>query len=152
MAASFDYEELLPFFQIQNGNVEIFEGPSTGGFPGGPPINAIQTDQDWGVEIKWQTTGLLNFIIAGTWRLQLFLEQMGGGEFSIPNVYGVATQTFVSSPHLYSVTMNVPKGIVPKGTYKLVFQMTFTGPAPATKPGPIACFAEYPKLLEFYEA
>jgi hypothetical protein len=52
---------------------------------GAGPTNIIRTDQNWGVIVKWKTSGSLVRMICGKWCLQMHLESMGPGpELTLP--------------------------------------------------------------------
>ncbi|MEM6632333.1 MAG: hypothetical protein AAF694_21855 [Bacteroidota bacterium] len=147
------FEELVPaHFDVSDGTVELFEGASTGGFPEGPPRRIIQTDQPWEVRFTWTNSGLLVPFIQGVWHLEILLEQIGPNEFGFPAGLGKATVPFQSvNPTTYSQTIQIPQNIVPEGIYRLTACITFTSPAPASVPGPIAAFAELGGI-KFYKA
>lgn len=136
------FEETLPYFGIKGGAaVALSEGADQNDFfPKASPVNIIQTDQMWYVKFRWETYGLLNHLMCGTFRLNLYLEEMGKGEFGLDPAYSTANVSFKSKPHAYEHTMVIPAGQVPAGVYKLVASLTFTGPEGV--PGPIAAFAE----------
>lgn len=152
-SANLVFEELIPaHFQVQDGSIELFEGPSTGGFPAGSPRRIIQVDQPWAVRFNWTNNGLLVPFIQGEWHLEIFLEQMGQSEFGFPNNLGKQTVPFVSiNPHTYTEFVVIPANIVPEGIFKLTACITFSSPAPASIPGPIAAFAEIGGV-KFYQA
>lgn len=141
------FEEMLPFFGI-HGEVTLKEGPSTNDFVGGNPTRIIQSDQSWNVSLKLETSGLLNYVMAGKFQFRIFLEQMGQGEFALNNSYAIATENFVSMPHTYHTRMDIPRNEVPDGIYKLVVSLTFKGPSGV--PAPIAAFADL-GLIQFYK-
>ena len=142
MAFEMTYEELLPVFSV-NCDCEVIEldAPHM-------PTNIIRTDQRWAVKFSWETEGALNYIMAGTWHLQVFLEQIGGLEFDL----GGATRdvSFNSLPTNYEETISFNAGTVPAGIFKLVAAITFAGPAPERRNGPIALFGEGP-MIQFYD-
>ena len=88
-------EELLPWFGW-SADCTVYEG---GMPPGGLPTSIIRTDQPWAVCFKWTTTCPLNYLMCGKWKLEVHLEQMGGGEYSLPKA--TADVEFVSKPHEY---------------------------------------------------
>ena len=147
------FEELLPaHFEITGGSVDLFEGPSAGGFPAGPPRRIIQVDQPWEVKFTWTNSGLLVPFIQGDWHLEIYLEQVGPSEFGFPAGMGKKTVPFVNvNPHTYIQTIQIPANIVPEGIFRLTACITFTSPAPASIPGPIAAFAELGGI-KFYKA
>lgn len=149
MADILKYEELLPLFAI-NGQCETQEySPVLTGGGVFTPNNHIQIGQAWRVKFDWNTTGFLNYLIAGKFELRVFLEQMGGGEFNLPNATKIVN--VVSSPNAYSDTIEVSAAVsanIPAGVYKLVSALTMKGPGGVA--GPIAAFAEGP-MVQFYK-
>lgn len=136
------YEELVPVFTVRcDCDVIEMDAPHL-------PTNIIRTDQRWAVRFRWRTEGALNYIMAGTWHLRVYLEQMGGGEFDL----GRATRdvSFVARPTLYDEQITTNAAVVPAGIYKLVTAITFSGPAPERRNGPIALFGEGP-MIQFYD-
>ncbi len=139
------FEEMVPYFEIK-GDVRVYEGVSTNDFPANTrQTNVIQTDQAWYIRFHWDTKGLLNYLLAGTFKLKLYLEEMGGGEFSLPK--NQVDVKFVSKPNHYVAYMSFRPGDVPAGVYKAVAAMTYEGPTGV--PGPVAAFAEI-GMLQFY--
>lgn len=129
-------EELLPLFGI-SGKCTLFETtPDT-------PTNIIRSNESWGVKFEWNTAGPLNFIMAGTWKLECFLEKMGPTEApSLPS----QTTPIVSAPNAYNKTLTFPG--MAAGVYKLVAVLNAKGPGGV--PGPISCMAEGP-MVQFYD-
>ena len=138
-------EEILPFFGF-SGNVELFEGPSTAGAPAAPPATNIQTDQPCFLRYKITTTGILNYVMAGTWEAQVYLEEMGGGEFTLPN--STNTEPFVAQPQDYQFSVDIPANTVPAGVYRVVARLTMKGDTGV--PAPIAAFADL-GIVQFYK-
>jgi hypothetical protein len=130
-------EENLPFFEI-SGKCTIFEAiPET-------PTIIIRTNENWGVIFEWKTTGPLNFLIAGTWHLDVLLEKWGPGEAGALPTTNVP---FVSAPHTYNrIVTFAPQ---PEGSYKISTRVKLHGPGGV--PGPLVCMAEGP-MLDFYVA
>jgi len=142
MAITFNLttEELLPLF-AWNGKCTVHEGPV-----GGPPTSTIRTNQPWHIHFEWEVTGGLNFIMAGKWKLRVYLEQMGGGEFTLPNPEKEVN--FVPSPHNYRDVILFSANVVPAGVYRLVTTITMVGLG--GQPGPISGVGDG-GLLHFYE-
>jgi hypothetical protein len=146
LALEFDYEEMLPFFNI-TGSAAIKEGPP-------PPPNwgmtdglrNCRTDQSWTMRVNWETGGLLNHLIAGKWYLRVFLEEMGEGEFKLMD--NPVEVNFESEPHSYSQDITFSAGTVPAGIYKPTLSLTMRGPLGIA--GPIAAVAEGP-VIQFYD-
>jgi hypothetical protein len=96
----------------------------------------------------WTTQGPLNYLMAGTWELVVYLEQMGVGEYSLPAAYGQRSVACHSQPYTYSVDMAVPAGVVPEGAYQVVTTVKMKGPGGFG--GPISGVGNGP-ILEFYK-
>ncbi len=134
------FEELLPFFGL-SGDASISEQ-----VPVQVPTNIVRRSEGWQVKLDWQTSGPLNFIMSGTWKITVYLEQMGGGEFSLPG--NTATEPFISQPNAYSKTMLFGAGSVPAGLYRASVVITIEGPGGV--PGPIAGHEDL-GLIQFYD-
>jgi len=136
-------EELLPLFGF-SGTVDISESS-----PVDPPSNIIRTSESWFVRFNWTTSGLLNHVMCGTWKLQVLMERMGGQEFNLNG--GIVTEAFVSAPHNYSKTITFPPSTspVPAGLYRVTVIITMTGAG--GQPGPIAGYADL-GLVQFYDS
>lgn len=143
MSFEMTYEELVPAFTL-NCDCEVIEVSDPNA-----PTTIIRTDQRWAVRFNWETLGPLNYVMAGKWHLQLFLEQMGVGEFELP--CRTADVDFIARPNTYEEVITINEGLVPAGIYKLVVAITFSGPPPESRSGPIALFGEGP-MMQFYEA
>jgi hypothetical protein len=133
------FEELLPLFGL-SGNAVASESPPING-----PSNIIRTTEGWQVDINWTTTGALNNVMCGQWKISVLLEQMGGGEFNLGG--GNVTEPLVSAPHAYHKTISFAAGSVPAGLYRASVIMTMDGPLGA--PAPIAGFEDL-GMLQFY--
>lgn len=145
-----EFEELLPFFSVSgpggNGQCLVTEGPAPSFGNPPPPATHIRTDQEWFVRFEWETLGPLNYLMAGTWELTVYLEQMGMGEFSLP--LNTAIEPFVSAPTVYDTAFNFAAGVVPEGAYRIVTTVDMIGPGGFQ--GPISAVGEGP-ILRFYE-
>jgi hypothetical protein len=150
MSNPFDlaFEEYLPIFGVKDGACRVEEGPVPPPFDEPPtaPINTIRLDQDWAVQFKWETTGLLNYLMAGKWQLTVYLEEMGGGEFNLPG--NTHELTFESKPHTYNYVFNFAAGSVPEGAYRIVTTIDMVGLSGYQ--GPISAVGEGP-IIRFYE-
>ncbi len=132
--------------------------------PGAPPLTIIRTDQDWAVNVSWETTGLATGMITGNWHLHCFLESIGTGadlDLIDPGPSGGPSDHVIplkpgTSPVPYFVHFDVPAGRVnipdpvpPAGRlYRLVVSLTYREPTGG--PGPMAGFVEGP-ILQFYQ-
>ncbi len=148
------HEEILPYFGV-NCHFDIEELSRPAPLPSGPipspgwaPTAIIQTSQSWRVTFDWETVGTLNNYMSGEWELKIYLEKMGGGEYSLPGNTSIVP--FVSAPHHYmNQSITIPANTVPAGVYKVVTAITMKGPSGV--PGPIALFGEVP-MVQFYDA
>jgi len=144
-----EFEETAPSFSVSNAHCHVFEGAAPAPFPNTTPtpINNIRLDQSWGVTFHWHTHGFLNYIMAGTWELTVYLEEMGGGEFSLPG--NKTTIPFVSAPNSYSHVFPFAPGVVSReGAYRVVTTVDMAGPSGFQ--GPISAVGEGP-IIKFYE-
>ena len=147
-------EELLPFFELTGpgpggaAQCTVYEGPAPTPFPATSPapVTSIRTDQIWGVALVWETTGALNYLMAGTWELKVYLEQMGGGEFALSG--NTHSMPFVSAPNTYSYVYSFSAGTVPAGAYRVVQTMTLIGPGGFR--GPVGAVGDGP-IIQFYD-
>ena len=143
-----DFEEILPLFSVAPSENTVFEGPAPVPFPDATPVpvTSIRIDQQWGVRFKWETQGNLNWLMAGTWELTVYLERMGGGEFNLPG--GTKNIAFVSAPNTYTEDLTFPAGSVPEGAYRIVTTVTMKGPSGFR--GPIGAIGDGP-VIQFYK-
>ncbi|MFK7847336.1 MAG: hypothetical protein AB8G77_18720 [Rhodothermales bacterium] len=139
-------EEILPYFGFR-GHVHLFEGPSTDDYPAAAPVDIIQTDQSFHVRFHWRTTGNLNYIMCGKWKCQIYLEKMGGDEFTLNPAHAIGTEEFVAQPKNYNCKIDVPALQVKPGVYRLVATLTLIGDTGV--PAPVAAFADL-GLIQFY--
>ena len=140
-------EEILPYFGFR-GQVHLYEGPSTANAPAIPPATNIQTDQSFHLRFNWKTQGNLNYIMCGEWTCRLYLERMGGGEFSLPVSHAIGVEEFVAKPNSYECKIDVPANVVPAGIYRVVATLTLKGDTGV--PAPVAAFADL-GLVQFYK-
>ena len=139
--AQITFEERLQDFEL-NGTCDLYEVPWWRF-----PVTMIRHEQQWGARFKWTTDGGLNYMMAGEWHLQIFLESVGGAEFSFPPGMGEAKVRFESEPYEYDKDIEIPAEKVPDGVYRLVASIVLLGPT--NVPGPVAGFAEGP-MVKFY--
>lgn len=142
MSFPIKFEELVPYFSI-SGECELYEVTP----PGTTPTTIIRTNQEWYIKMSWKTFGALNCLMCGNWQLEVYLEQMGKGEYDLPN--SARSVPFVSSPHQYHHEIHFPANKVPEGVYRIVVTIKMQGPTGI--PGPVVGFAEGP-LVQFYSS
>ncbi len=135
------FEELLPLFSL-HGDASISEQA-----PVHDKTNIVRTSEGWQVKVDWHAHGPLNFVVCGTWKITVYLEQMGGGEFSLSG--NTATEPCVSAPHAYSKIMLFGAGSVPAGLYRASVVITVEGSTGV--PGPIAGHEDL-GLIQFYDS
>jgi len=133
------FEELLPLFGL-SGDATVSESPPVNG-----SSSIIRTSEGWQVAVNWTTTGPLNNLMCGQWKISVLLEQMGGGEFVLGG--GNVTEPFVSAPHVYNKTISFAAGSVPPGLYRASVIITMAGPL--NVPGPVAGFEDL-GMVQFY--
>jgi hypothetical protein len=100
--------------------VELGPFPGTG-FPPGPNPTSIQRDQNSRVEFSWTQIGILSTMLMGTWRCDVFLEQMGPGEG--PAITGSTTAFVQVDGNAYNHSVNIPAGLVPVGLYRVTSRL-----------------------------
>jgi hypothetical protein len=119
---------------------------------GANPVSIIRSDQDWGVQVRWQVEGSLLPYICGKWCIHLRLESLGTGR-----------ELTLEAPRLieldpcgkgdYSFDFRVPKGFIKPEhcsiPYKPIVTVTYYNAC--YTPGPIAGYVELP-ILQFYDA
>lgn len=139
------------------------ELPSPGGATPGNVVNKrlIQTDQAIRFDFQWTVAGIFAHVInpALKWKIEIFFEQYGGGEFNHPSAVryvpysaGVhigpnQVQFGVANP----LTTRVPIGgsTVPEGIYDIVALITLVHPD--NSPCFLAAFAEFNKVAFYRE-
>lgn len=135
-------------FLITNGTFSLAEGAEDStGFPGVPAVTeVIQTDQSATVNINWDVSGTLATFLSGTWKGEVFLEKMGGGEFA-----GATPSTVIfyePSATTYNLNVVIPANTVDEGIYRVVVCLSLEGTTGT--PGPVAAFGDL-GLIKFYE-
>ena len=135
-------------FLITKGKFALIEGTEDStGFPGDPSVaEVIQTDQSATVKIKWNVTGTLTTFLSGSWKGEVFLEKMGGGEYT--GVTPSTTIIYEPSATSYNMKVVVPANSVEEGIYRVVVCLSLEGPTGT--PGPVAAFGDL-GLVKFYE-
>ena len=109
----------------------------------------IQRDQPMRLGFRWSVSGLLTRFLNpnNKWHLQVFYEQMGGGEITLGG-FSQADVNFVPvSGHQYAHILTFPPNSVPEGVYDVVAVIRFQDPQ--GRPGPIAAFAELGKVTVY---
>ena len=86
--------------------------------------------------------------MCGKWTCRLYLEKMGGSEFSLPISHAIGVEDFVAKPNYYSCAINVPPNVVPAGVYRVVATLTLKGETGV--PAPLAAFADL-GMVQFYD-
>jgi hypothetical protein len=142
----FDFivEEKLKFFKMkgyaQVCEVEEHEGVET-------PTEIIRTGQNWSIKVWWETIGALNCLMCGYWKVRVYLEQFGAGEYDLPN--NIIDVPFHSEPYSYHGEIKFNPGDLKAGVYKGVVTVQLYGSKGV--PGPIVAFAEL-GWLHFYDS
>jgi hypothetical protein len=118
------------------------------------PTTIIRTDQDWYVDVEWDTVGPLTGLIGGTWHLHVYLESMGPGkEYELfdknapPHEHDIPLTPGAAPVH-YHLHPDIDPKIVEPGAYKLVVTVTYTDLA--NTPFPMAGYWEGP-IVQFIE-
>ena len=152
MSFPMDHEELMPAFGVHC-NCDVLEVTPAGGPGAVTSTQIIRTDQDFRITFDWETSGWLNYLIAGKWVLSVFVEKIGEDDASIPSPLGRKERKSERQPYHYECSdsrnwIDVPAGTVSAGVYKLVTTMTFEGNSGYR--APIALFGEG-QMLQFYD-
>ena len=134
-------------FFITNGTFSLTEGPFGPFKPTPNSQELIQTDQNANVNIKFQVGGLLVPFLAGKWKGEVFLEKMGGDEYTGPALSN--TIPYNPANINYSLDVNIPAGSIDEGIYRVVVCLTLESLTGA--PGPVAAFGDL-GILKYYEA
>lgn len=91
----------------------------------------ITSDQPLFIRSEFTCTGLLNLFLdpGDNWTCSVYVEQMGGGEYSggpfdriVPCVGGKMSDTYNPS----DTTVTIPAGSLTPGVYRLVFTLRLT--------------------------
>jgi hypothetical protein len=113
------------------------------------PTTILNVNTPWSIQLHWSITGYLVSAIGGDWRLQAFLESMGGGfEGSVvgPVSHPVVLGAIVNNTRNYAQTLPVPPNpAITAGAYKLVITITHLN---AGVPTQLAAYVEGP-ILQF---
>lgn len=132
--------------ELKDDGKDLF--PPAGPFHPDPSNQIVQTDQAIHVHTQFEVSGALAAIISGQYRIQVFLEQFGGGEAS-PGVYSRVVSHIPAVNNTYNVTVTIPANEVKPGIYRLALAITMVGPN--NIPLPVAGFAELGNL-QYYAA
>lgn len=147
-----------------NGQVaNLTEFPGGGGLPiptGNLAVNnLIMTDQPIQFRFDWGVFGVFAHVVnpAFEWRIQIYLEQYGVGEFNlgsagylaVPWSTGTASSMQVNFPGTVgSTTINIPANTIPPALYDVVAVIQLYD-MPSGLPCFAAAFAEFNKI-NFY--
>lgn len=113
-----------------------------------PPSTIIQTDDAWDVEVDWGINGVPAFFLGGEWHVRVFAESVGPGpeqELGHDHVPVAAAPPALN--RAYNMTIHVPAGTLPEGTYKLVTVINYTN---GGIPGEMAGFDDQ-TVVQVYE-
>lgn len=160
---------LLPgyFDIVGNGQIAtLTESPGWGGLT--PPVgnltnnNLIQTNQQIQFKFEWGVYGIFAHMVNPLfeWRIEVFLEKYGPGEFSLGPVGRlslpwsagiVTTPTQVNFPgNIGSTTITIPPYSIPEGLYDVVAVIRLHD-MPSGLPCFSAAFAEFGKIHVYRE-
>jgi len=149
------FEEKLPGFSFV-GEVNLEEGPSTGGFDGDLTVqNIVQSDQEIRFRFHWHDSGPLKSVLAAAncqYICNVYLERYGGGESTLPPAISPQNTTVQAVSQHYDQLITIPPNTLAPGIIKVICAMTmrFPGP-PAVVPLPLAAYVEM-GVLEIYRA
>jgi hypothetical protein len=133
-----------------DGHVHFIETGGAGGFGADlGNLNAVQTDEDVTIRFHWTQTGALCGMLSGTWRCDVFLEEMGPGEVTSPIPF--KTSAFVTTNGFtYEVNVPVAAGTVQEGLYRVTARLMLTSNG-APKLSPVCAFVDL-GLVQFVVA
>ncbi|MBK7871992.1 MAG: hypothetical protein IPJ74_15620 [Saprospiraceae bacterium] len=124
--------------------------PSPGPYHPYPSNMIIQTDQPWKVKCHWHVKGSLCLIIYGKWECNVYLEEMGAGEYKGSPF--TTTIPFVNElEHAYESVVNIPANAIPPGVYRVTLSLQLLNLSPKNAPLPVAAFSDI-GLLKVYES
>lgn len=119
---------------------------------GASPTSIIRSDQDWGVQVRWQLEGSLVPFICGEWCIHLRLESLGTGReltLEAPNLIPLDP----CGKGEYYFDFRVKRGTIRPEHCSIPYKpiVTVTYYTACRTPGPIAGYVELP-ILQFYDA
>lgn len=141
----------------------LAEAPSFGGLTGGNvgQSQLIQTDQTINFKFDWKVSGIFThaFNPAFLWEIEILMERLGPGEFSLGPVgrktltFGTGSTvgtvtTFPGTSAPGSTTVIIPGNTIPAGVYDVVAIVRLAHPG-TLQPCFLAAFAEFGKI-QFY--
>ncbi len=145
------------------GNLVEFPDPNA---PLGDLVNSrlIKCDQAVNIRFDWTVSGMFAHTMNpnSLWKIQLFLEQYGPGEFSFTPGAGEKTLTYgsgvvsgggINAAMTYpgvagSTTVSIPANTIPEGIYDVVAAIRYLHPDGT--PCFLAAFVEFGKI-DFYQ-
>lgn len=140
-------------FKISGGGIMTREElPSTGDWPADLSMEKIiQTDQSFKIGFKWSQEGPAVLHPSHFWRVQVFLEKMGGDEFTLPAGKGYVEEPFVpNSPNTYNATITFNPYDIPVGLYRITGVVQLAGPFSKGQRQGVVAFADF-GLVQIYE-
>ena len=140
------FETLSPDFDVDHFTATVHEhtNPTV-------PTTVIATDQEWAVQVHWETRGHMSNHLPGTWCVNVWIESIGeGDEKKIGWVHVPLSPG--ADPVIYNAEITVPAGKVSvpphqSTPFKLVTTVTYMWPNDI--PGPMAGYIENP-IIQFY--
>ena len=170
MAVPLISEFTLPGFLDFTGVAQVgnlTEGPSVAIFTSGDVTNnkLIQTDQQVKFDFAWTVQGMFAHAINPLfrWKIEVFFEKYGPGEFAVPGGLGVRLLDYGSGTFLApdkvqypglpnSTSIVIPPFTIEEGVYDIVALITMIhGPSPDDSPCFVAAFAEFNKIAFYRE-
>lgn len=138
----FEIDGSMGVFELEAGNLH--------------ECNNIRTDLGWQVRFEWTQKGAnTDDYPAHKWMIHLYLERMGSGEWDFPSTVPHTKDVphVLASGHHYGpandpIYIEIPAGVVPVGTYKLVATLRLVH-AQSNNPVPVVAYGEGP-ILQFY--
>jgi len=143
-------------FTITDGKFKLVEGldvnPDPDGFIGDPAVERlIQVDQPVTISLSWVNGGTLRSFVAGSWKGEVFLEQMGPDERkAVGGIDAIPSNSIAYDPTQSNYVLDIvlPANSVLPGMYRIVVSLSFEGTS--GKQGPVAAFGDL-GLVKFYK-
>ena len=141
-----------PWLNIK-GQVHLYEGPSTEGFPEvAPPAQIIQTDQSATLVFRWNDGGHflpLIYCAKGEYECSVVFEKFGPEETEAPGLIPPAytpvklgTSPSPSPPFKYNQKLTIQPNTIPVGLYRIVCCLTLKANCPKPTNLPVAGFTD----------
>jgi hypothetical protein len=119
------------------------------------PTHHIRTTQDWGVRVRWEVEGAFVPFLVDEFHVYAFIESIGPGQELAPGPVVVGTMSSPLLPgnkRVYETSVNIPKGTINPGVYKMAVMVQLCDDAPPATPYPVVAAIELPLVTVFKPA